>query len=360
MQRVPVLRGDLDLKHRLMAADVFSFLRATFYRWAQLWPRDLPRVGRRARGAVGRRPARGELRHLARRGGAPDLGRERLRRGRDAALHAGPGAPRRQRAAGDRGIAADAHPGAAPARRSSRATRESLRPGGGAAVLAERYRWLRDLAIVRLKDQRPYWDNMRGLRSASGRVPPAVRRLLRGGHARARPGRALRPPPGRARQPGTAAPGRRWPSWRGGMVAREAKPLAPSAWLWARQAPRATHPRYARALRARRAGAGSVPRGARRVAHPAPGARLQPHRAREPAARPRRGPPAVDDGMGDGATCTSAAPRQRRAILADLGRRKNALAAPRPRSAWARPSPVTGASGARSRATTERQAAEQR
>src|SRR6266436_5264384 len=38
MRRVPVLRGDLDLKHRLMAGDVFSFQRATFYRWAQLWP----------------------------------------------------------------------------------------------------------------------------------------------------------------------------------------------------------------------------------------------------------------------------------------------------------------------------------
>jgi len=41
---VPVVRADLELKHRLMAADPFSFLRATFYRWAQLWPevcRDL-------------------------------------------------------------------------------------------------------------------------------------------------------------------------------------------------------------------------------------------------------------------------------------------------------------------------------
>jgi len=37
-QCVPLLQGDLDLKHRLMAADVFSFLRATFYRWSQLWP----------------------------------------------------------------------------------------------------------------------------------------------------------------------------------------------------------------------------------------------------------------------------------------------------------------------------------
>src|SRR6201987_5573803 len=37
-QKVPLVRADLHLKHQLMARDAFSFLRATFYRWAQLWP----------------------------------------------------------------------------------------------------------------------------------------------------------------------------------------------------------------------------------------------------------------------------------------------------------------------------------
>jgi hypothetical protein len=32
-------RGDLAHKHRLMAQEPFAFLRATFYRWIQLWPR---------------------------------------------------------------------------------------------------------------------------------------------------------------------------------------------------------------------------------------------------------------------------------------------------------------------------------
>jgi len=36
--RVPLLRGDLDLRHRLMSTDAFSFMRASFYRWAQQWP----------------------------------------------------------------------------------------------------------------------------------------------------------------------------------------------------------------------------------------------------------------------------------------------------------------------------------
>jgi hypothetical protein len=35
---VPLIQADLDLKHARMAQEPFSFLRATYYRWAQLWP----------------------------------------------------------------------------------------------------------------------------------------------------------------------------------------------------------------------------------------------------------------------------------------------------------------------------------
>src|SRR5579871_2101025 len=37
-QRVPLVSPDIRLKHRRMAEDPFFLLRATFYRWAQLWP----------------------------------------------------------------------------------------------------------------------------------------------------------------------------------------------------------------------------------------------------------------------------------------------------------------------------------
>jgi uncharacterized protein (DUF2252 family) len=37
-QRLEVVKRDLKLKHRRMALDPFCFLRATFYRWAQVWP----------------------------------------------------------------------------------------------------------------------------------------------------------------------------------------------------------------------------------------------------------------------------------------------------------------------------------
>ena len=42
--RVRVVRADLRAKHRLMAEDGFSFLCATFYRWAQLFPALCPKL----------------------------------------------------------------------------------------------------------------------------------------------------------------------------------------------------------------------------------------------------------------------------------------------------------------------------
>ncbi len=35
--RTRVIEGDLHLKHQQMSADIFSFMRATFYRWLELW-----------------------------------------------------------------------------------------------------------------------------------------------------------------------------------------------------------------------------------------------------------------------------------------------------------------------------------
>jgi uncharacterized protein (DUF2252 family) len=42
--RMPLIKKDLDLKHRLMAQSVFSFMRATFFRWAQRWPEECPEL----------------------------------------------------------------------------------------------------------------------------------------------------------------------------------------------------------------------------------------------------------------------------------------------------------------------------
>jgi uncharacterized protein (DUF2252 family) len=244
-QHVPLVRADLGLKHRLMARDVFSFLRATFYRWAQLWPEACPELaGAPAVLAVG------------------DLHLENFGTWRDAEGRLIWGIndfdetvtlPYTQdlvRLATSALLAIEGSRLLLPARRASEAIvggyTESLRAGGGAAVLAERYRWLRDLAVARLKDQRPFWDHLRSLRTASGQSDTA-RRLLQA----AMPARGLRVRIVH-RQAGLGSLGRvrlvALAQWHGGMIAREAKPLAPSAWLWACNAP-LRGPRYAEILR---------------------------------------------------------------------------------------------------------------
>jgi hypothetical protein len=237
---VPLVRADLDLKHRLMAADAFSFLRATFYRWAQVWPevcRELTAAP--AVLAVGDlhvenfgtwRDAEGRLIW-----GVDDFDetvvlpytQDLVRLGTSALL------------------AIEESRLAVSARRACAAIldgyAESLRTGGGPAVLAERYRWLRDLAIARLKDQRPFWNHLRALPDAPRHAHTHVRRLL---HA-ALPVRDLKVRIVQ-RQAGLGSLGRvrlvALGDWHGGTIAREAKPLAPSAWLWAQK----TRPRPAR------------------------------------------------------------------------------------------------------------------
>ena len=41
---IPLIKQDLDAKHQAMHAAVFPFLRATFYRWMQLWPETCPEL----------------------------------------------------------------------------------------------------------------------------------------------------------------------------------------------------------------------------------------------------------------------------------------------------------------------------
>jgi len=231
---VPVVRTDLDLKHRLMAKDAFSFLRATFYRWSQLWP--------------------GECADLA---GAPvvlavgDLHIENFGTWRDAEGRLIWGVndfdetatlPYTQdlvRLGTSALIAIEESRLRLTARRACTAILEgysdSMHAGGDCLVLAERYRWLRDLAVARLKDQRPFWQHLRSLRPAPGRAPTRVRKLLRA----ALPAGSIDVCTAH-RQAGLGSLGRlrlvALGRWHGAMVAREAKPLAPSAWLWAREA----------------------------------------------------------------------------------------------------------------------------
>src|SRR6201997_3970826 len=47
--RTDIIKQDLRLKHTNMKAGVFPFLRATYYRWAQAWPKVCPDLARAPR-----------------------------------------------------------------------------------------------------------------------------------------------------------------------------------------------------------------------------------------------------------------------------------------------------------------------
>ena len=243
---VPLRPADLELKHRLMAADPFSFLRATFYRWAQQWPQVCSEVA--AAPAV---LAVGDL-HVENFGTWRDLEGRLIWGVNDFdEVVTLPYTQDLVRVGTSALLAIEEARLTLSARRACKSLlegyAEALRKGGAAVVLAERYRWLRDLAIVRLKDQRPYWERMRALRSAPAAVGRVARRLLAA---------ALPPHVSEVRivqrQAGLGSLGRRRlvaiGRWHGAMIAREAKPLAPSAWLWA-SAARLRRPRYLELIR---------------------------------------------------------------------------------------------------------------
>jgi Uncharacterized protein conserved in bacteria (DUF2252) len=315
--RVPLVPADMALKHRLMAANVFSFLRATFYRWAQHWPEVCAELA-------------GAPQVLA----VGDLHVENFGTWRDAEGRLIWGVndfdevvqlPYTQdlvRLATSALVAVKESRLCLPARRACQSIlegyTESLGEGGAAAVLAERHRWLRELAVARLKAQRPYWQHLRSLRTVAG-IDPRVRRLLAA--AMPAPGVKLRLV---HRQAGAGSLGRQrilaLADWRGGMIAREAKPLTTSAWLWARSE-RPLPPRYAELL-------------ARALRVPDPFLalhgewlirRLAPDCSRIELSSLPRG---HDERrllwmMGwETANIHLGSPRQRRRILGDLGRRK--------------------------------------
>jgi hypothetical protein len=110
--------------------------------------------------------------------------------------------------------------------------RAALKKQGLPTVLAEHNRWLRDMAVGRLKEQRTYWDKMIALRKV--RTTP---RTVRGYLQQALPARDLAMDI-KKRRAGLGSLGRQrftaLAHWHGGLVAREAKALTTSAWWWTR------------------------------------------------------------------------------------------------------------------------------
>ena len=232
-QRLQLVSRDLRLKHRRMAEDAFFFMRASFYRWAQVWPEECA-----------------ALRSAPRVLGIGDLHVENFGTWRDCEgrLIWGvndfdeatvlPYTNDLVRLSTSALIAIEESRLATPVRRACEAVLEgytaAMREGGMPVVLAEHHRWLRDLAVGRLKEQRAYWDHLLALPPVSTRVPALVRKLLQA----ALPEKGL---PYRIvhRRAGLGSLGRQrftaLAHWRGGTIAREVKPLTTSAWLWTRE-----------------------------------------------------------------------------------------------------------------------------
>ncbi|HKW73555.1 MAG TPA: DUF2252 family protein [Candidatus Dormibacteraeota bacterium] len=233
-ERVHLRRDDLDFKHQEMAADTFSFLRATFYRWAELWQEELPELSDAPRVL-----AVGDL-HVENFGTWRDI-EGRLVWGVNDFDEAAnlPFTLDLVRLATSAGLAAAEGHLTINLKEACAAIlggySACLKAGGRPMVLSENDRWLRKLATGRLRDPVTFWSRVSALPTARGPLPPPMHELLLkrlpdGANsvrfARRRAGLGSL---GLVRLVAVA-------DWSGAMVAHEAKALAPSAWEWAHSA----------------------------------------------------------------------------------------------------------------------------
>ena len=233
-QHTSLIAADLKEKHRLLAESAFVFLRGTFYRWAQ--------TGRRCVRRSPTPPPCSPSATCTSRTSAPGVmpkdawsGASTTSTRRHAAIYQRPGAPRHERGPGRSGQALDLS-----VRRACRSILDgyaaSLERGGRPVVLAERHDWLRQIATQELKNPARFWGKIATNPRATA-VPASVLRLM------ALPAdssgiRFFR------RRAGVGSLGRprlvAQAIYDGGLIAREAKALVPSAVDWARGSRHAT------------------------------------------------------------------------------------------------------------------------
>jgi hypothetical protein len=232
--QITLVRPDLAYKHEQMRADPFLFFRATYYRWAQLWPEHGRKLAR-----ARKVHAVGDL-HIENFGTWRDL-EGRLIWGVNDFDEAYPMAFTNDlvRVAVSAFLAAE---GARDFRLSreeicaelAEGYRKQIESGGAPFVLMEHHPELRRMAIQDLRQPAPFWQRLEE-KSAPlrGPLPASARKafadLLPKG---AEPSyRVLTKPKG------LGSLGRRrflaLSNFEGGIIAREIKEIAPSAWLWA-------------------------------------------------------------------------------------------------------------------------------
>ncbi|MEP6717405.1 MAG: DUF2252 family protein [Terriglobia bacterium] len=227
--RIVIVKEDLREKHELMRTAVFPFLRATFYRWAQLWPEVCPEF-RRSPAVL----AVGDL-HIE------NFGTWRDAEGRlvwgindfDEACTM-PWTIDLVRLAASAHLAADAghlkmdHKDICAA--ILMGYQQGLEAGGAPWVLGEKHEWLSELVDV--KTPVAFWQKLQALPDFKGRMPKEAARAL----DRMMPHPAVRYRVAH-RVAGIGSRGRQRfvaiGQYEGAAMCREAKALAPSAWIWA-------------------------------------------------------------------------------------------------------------------------------
>ena len=112
--------------------------------------------------------------------------------------------------------------------------RDALAAGGRAFVLAEHHRWLRQLALNKLRDPVVFWEKILACPRYKGKLPKDVWKLV---HA-SLPLRTYNFEM-KSRIAGLGSLGHprvlALATWDGAHIVREAKQLTPSAWIWARK-----------------------------------------------------------------------------------------------------------------------------
>jgi len=230
-KRTPVDQKDLRLKHANMKADVFMFLRATYYRWAQIWPEVCPELARAPHVL-----AVGDL-HVENFGTWRDI-EGRLIWGVNDFDEAWPMAYTIDlvRLAVSAHLAVEA--GRLPLKREDicgtmlEGYCEAMQEKGCPYVLGEKHEWLRRIAEGELRDPVRFWQKIDALPTLKTECPVSAIDALQ--HLMPAPGIPFRLT---HRTAGLGSLGHsRYVAiadWHGGRIAREAKALVPSSSHWA-------------------------------------------------------------------------------------------------------------------------------
>jgi hypothetical protein len=227
-RHITVVPQDLARKHQRMAESAFVFLRGTFYRWVQVWPTVCATLA-----SAPSIPCVGDL-HIETFGTWRDT-EGRLIWGVNDVDEACvlPYANDLVRLATSVALAVRHDRFDLSVRDVCDAILDgyttALGRGGAPLVLAERRRWLRRMALGRLRDPDVFWPKLDALRPAWGDIPHETLRAAL--PERGLPYRVVR------RVAGVGSLGRQrfvaLTDWRGGRIAREAKAWLPSATVWA-------------------------------------------------------------------------------------------------------------------------------